>query len=215
MESVISRSTETLFGPDNGKRGRHDTIGGGIHNNKEGQGKGCNRDLSVESWGYFHGDRTSQFDFPPLSHVDRRTAIDRHKGLAQKPRNNRRRTALTLSPFFSPPCRPASFLISCHFIRSVENFQKNNLRNLRRRGRRIRLIENVITITKFQMERSISKERERERNLFRGYSERSYLLWVRGRGWGKGGCLLRISCRIYRCAVSRKSYYYSVVMEKI
>lgn len=49
MESVISRSTETLFGPDNGKRGRHDTIGGGIHNNKEGQGKGCNRDLSVES----------------------------------------------------------------------------------------------------------------------------------------------------------------------
>lgn len=32
------------------KGGRHDTIGGGIHNNKEGQGKGfCNRDLSVES----------------------------------------------------------------------------------------------------------------------------------------------------------------------
>lgn len=94
--SVISRSTETWFVPIMERRKRGCERGVGRYdrgrNVQQGQGKGCNRDLSwrVEVT-FAHSDRTSQFDFPPLSHVDRHTAIDT-QGVGAKPRNNRRRT---------------------------------------------------------------------------------------------------------------------------
>lgn len=74
----------------NGKRGlrkRHDTRGRNIEGRDDAIVAMCG-ELRLLS----RGDRSSQFDFPPLSHVDRRTTTIDTQGVGAKPRNNRRRT---------------------------------------------------------------------------------------------------------------------------
>lgn len=78
----------------------------------------------------------------------------------------------------------------------MENFQKNNLSS--KKARRKHLIDSspVVTITKFRS----NFQREREREIYFDEDILNVLT-----SFGGGGCLLRISCRIYLCAVSYKS----------
>lgn len=173
--SVISRSTETWFVPimERRKRGRRE---GGIYDKDKGRDAIviCRGELRLLS----HSDRTSQFDFPPLSHVDRHTAIDTQGGLAQSLVTTvvARSNSFNLEPIFLATASTGILFISRYalsttrrFIQSyalsyvhrrVENFQKNCLSSKKARRKHLNPLL-LFRLRNFRW-RAIFRERERE-----------------------------------------------------